>query len=135
MTQERVPPIDRGDMMTLLQRTQELDVNEWRDLREKAYERFGREKYKKRLKERDQSTPKLRLQANNRFARKQNMLGAIKKEKTGLNQEWQVPLTEVYRGLGKEGVKPMEILRKLSLQSGQQMNLKIICKELYQDQQ
>jgi hypothetical protein len=44
---------EHAKMMILLQRTQELDIHEWREIRERAYVRFGKEEYKRLLQERD----------------------------------------------------------------------------------
>jgi hypothetical protein len=39
-------PEEHAHMMVFLQRAQQLDVNEWRETREKAYKRFGKDQYK-----------------------------------------------------------------------------------------
>jgi hypothetical protein len=64
-----------------------LDINEWREIREQVYERFGREKYKKLLQTRDESIPELPKGSIPKFDRKRAIFGALKEEKEELTPE------------------------------------------------
>jgi hypothetical protein len=86
-------------MMALLQRTQELGLNEWRELRERAYERFGKDLYKSLLAQRHRETPVLPPNPGPTFARKQVMFGALMEEKHEITPEWQGELKEKYESI------------------------------------
>jgi hypothetical protein len=63
-------PEEHARMMILLQRTQSMNIIQWRECREAAYERFGCERYKELLKQRDESTQKIRTQDTPMFTKK-----------------------------------------------------------------
>jgi hypothetical protein len=86
-------------MMILLQCTQMLEANEWRECREVSYMRFGRDKYKALVQERDYSPPKCPAPAIQRFTMKSIMFGAIKEEETGIALEWKERLQDVYESV------------------------------------
>jgi hypothetical protein len=69
---------EHAKMMVLLQRTQELNLNEWREIREQAYERFGKDKYKELLHTRAEMIPELPKGSIPRFDRKRAMFGVLK---------------------------------------------------------
>jgi hypothetical protein len=85
-------PREHAHMMVLVQRTQQLDVNEWREIREKAYERFGEDRYEALLKNREKQTLKLKMIAKTaptvEFAWKQAIFGAMREEEMEITPEW-----------------------------------------------
>jgi hypothetical protein len=112
-------------MMVLLQRTQQLDVNEWRELREQAYERFGKDLYKRLLQIRDEETPVLLKGSIPSFDRKRIMFGAMKEERGAQTPEWVSQLPEVYEALRSKG-DPTETLSKLLRRSDDDMKMRHI---------
>jgi hypothetical protein len=71
---------EHAKMMILLQRTQELDIHEWREIRERAYARFGKEEYKRLLQKRDESIPETPKGSIPSFDGKRVIFGAMKEE-------------------------------------------------------
>jgi hypothetical protein len=69
-------PEEHARMMILLQRTQSMNTIQWRESRETAHERFGRERHKELLEQRDESTRKIRIRDTPTLTRKEIMLGA-----------------------------------------------------------
>jgi hypothetical protein len=114
-------------MMILLQRTQELDIHEWREIREQAYTRFGKEEYKKLLQERDERTPDIPRGSIPTFDGKRIMFGAMKEEHAEMTPEWSQILPEVYEGL-KNGQNCTELLQKLLSATEEEAKMKKIRK-------
>jgi hypothetical protein len=113
---------EHAKMMILLQRTQELDINPWREIREQAYERFGRTEYKKLLQERGDTIPDPPKGSIPQFGRKKILFGAMKEEQDGLTPEWERRLPEIYEILRSERdwtdlleklIRPPEELQKM----------------------
>jgi hypothetical protein len=103
---------EHARLMILLQRTHELDLIEWRAIREEAYERFGKARYKELLRKRADLTPEVPKGSIPRFERKKVSFGAMKEEKDGLTLEWEKRLPAIYEALSSnqnEGV----VLREL----------------------
>jgi hypothetical protein len=114
---------EHAKMMILLQRTQELDIHEWREIREQAYVRFGKEEYKKLLQERDEMIPEVPRGSIPTFDGKRVMFGAMKEEQSEITPEWSQYLPEVHEGL-KNGQKCSELLQKLLNASGEEAKMK-----------
>jgi hypothetical protein len=103
---------EHAKMMILLQRTQELDVNELREIREQAYERFGKVKYKRLLQERDEMTTDPPKGSIPQFGCKKILFGAMREEQDGLTPEWEKRLPDIYETL-RSGKNWTELLEEL----------------------
>jgi hypothetical protein len=129
---------DHAHMMRMLQRTQQLDINEWREPREQAYRRFGNDRYKALLQERDMQTPQIRATARNvpmaEFVRKQAIFGALQEEKPEMTPEWRKSLREICNQIEK-GIQPDEIRRVIQMEPGQRQKLKFVRKKLWEEPQ
>jgi hypothetical protein len=120
---------EHARMMILLQRTQELDLIEWRSIREEAYERFGKAKYKELLRRRADLTPETPKGSIPRFERKKVMFGAMKEEKDGLTLEWERRLPAIYDALSS-GQNESTVLSELVLLSKEEKKMKCIRKAI-----
>jgi hypothetical protein len=116
-------------MMIALQRTQELDINEWREIQEQVYERFGKEIYKKLLQERDESISEILKGSIPEFYRKRVAFGALKEEQDELTPEWEKRLPEIYEAL-RSGRDQTEILEDLLHQSESEKKMKRVRKTI-----
>jgi hypothetical protein len=103
---------EHAKMMILLQRTRELEVHEWRAIREQAYERFGKEEYKELLQSRAELIPEVPKGSVPRFERKKVMFGAMKEEQDDLTPEWEKRLPAIYEALNS-GQDKAAVLREL----------------------
>jgi hypothetical protein len=103
---------EHAKTMILLQRTQKLDINEWREVWELAYARFGKEIYKKLLQERDETIPEMPKGSIPTFNLKRLMFGALKEEQGDMTPEWLLYLPEIYESL-RGGQNPAEVLQQI----------------------
>jgi hypothetical protein len=117
-------------MMVLIRRTQQLDVNEWREIREAAYQRFGRECCKTLFEERDQQTPNWgrcrRVLHRWRSSGDERYLVRYRRKRE-IAPEWKNSLQAVHEN-SETGNGPDEVLRGVPLGDEQQQKLKTVRK-------
>jgi hypothetical protein len=125
-------PEDHAKVMTLLQRTQLMDVNTWRECREEAYRRFGHDVFQELLENRDQENPKYASRTTPRFITNSILFGALKEEESRLTPEWKSRLLKISRSV-REGASQQEILNSLRTRTKQQQKIRLVRKDLAKD--
>jgi hypothetical protein len=120
---------EHAKMMILLQRTQELDISEWWEIREQAYVRFGKERYKELLQERDEIVPEAPKGSIPTFNRKRIMFGAMKEEQAEITPEWSRYLPETYECL-RSGQNYTKVLQELMSATEEETKMKKIRKNI-----
>jgi hypothetical protein len=120
---------EHAKMMILLQRRQELNIHEWREIRERAYARFGKEEYKKLLQERDESIPEVPKGSIPSFDGKRVIFGAMKEEEAEVTPEWARVFPEVYESL-RTGEGYEDALRRVLSATEEEAKMKRIRKNL-----
>jgi hypothetical protein len=120
---------EHARMMILLQRTQELDVCEWRAIREEAYDRFGKAEYNKLLQTRTELAPEVPKGSIPKFERKKAIFVAMKEEQDGLTPEWEERLPAIYDALSS-GQNEAMVLRELVHLSEEEKKMRHIRKAI-----
>jgi hypothetical protein len=115
--------------MILLQRTQELDIHEWREIRERAYVRFCKEEYKRLLQERDESIPEVPKGSIPSFDGKRFIFGAMKEESDEFTPEWARIVPEIYESL-RTGEGYEDALRRILCATEEEAKMRRIMKNL-----
>jgi hypothetical protein len=107
---------EHAKMMILLQRTQELDINEWRTIREH---------YKGLLKQREEQIPEIPRGSVPTFTRKKIMFGALMEGKHEITPEWQAELKDIYESI-RRNEDPRHVLQRITSITEGQMKMKLI---------